>query len=274
MRRVIREPLDADVQANLDQRQAEADRKRAAGDLQVDTEWQNARQARSLRAAEATLKHMMGERQRCMYCLDSHGTDIEHFWPKTAYPERLFRWPNLLLCCAECGRLKGDRFPLSEGQPLLVDPTVEEPWLVLDFDPTTGNIVARFDVAANDWALKGLKTVEILQLDRREALAAGYRRTLRRLAAVVERCLAEGLPAASGLITALQDADDHGLLGWCFIGAGQTMSPFSDLAPAAARCLGHVRRGLATGRRELTTQNTGNPKNLCVLCALCGFFVV
>jgi len=93
---------------------------------------------------------------------------------------------------------------------------------------------------------KGFKTVEILQLDRREALAAGYRRTLRRLAAVVERCLAEGLPAASGLITALQDADDHGLLGWCFIGAGQTMSPFSDLRQQQpdvwARCVAVLRQ--------------------------------
>jgi hypothetical protein len=71
MRRVIREPLAADVQENLDQRQAEADRKRAAGELRVETEWQNARQTRSLRAVEATLKRMMGERQRCMYCLDS-----------------------------------------------------------------------------------------------------------------------------------------------------------------------------------------------------------
>jgi len=229
MRRVIREPLDADIQDNLDQRQAEADRKRAAGELRVETEWQNARQTRPLRAVEATLKRMMGERQRCMYCLDSHGTDIEHFWPKAPYPEQLFRWLNLLLCCAECGRLKGDRFPLAEGQPLLVDPTAEQPWRYLDFDPTTGNIVARFDVAANDWAPKGLKTVEILQLDRREALAAGYRRTLRRLASVVEGSLGEGAPDAASLIGALQDADDHGLLGWCFVGTGQTVPPFSDL---------------------------------------------
>ena len=229
MRRVIREPLDADVQANINQRQAEADRKRAAGELQVETEWQTARQTRPLRAVEATLKHMMGERQRCMYCLDSHGTDIEHFWPKTPYPERLFVWLNLLLCCTECGRLKGDRFPLAEGQPLLIDPTTEEPWLCLDFDPTTGNVVARFDVDANNWSPQGLKTVEVLQLDRREALATGYRRTLRRLSSVVERHLSEGAPDAASLIAALRDADDHGLLGWCFMGTGQTMSPFSNL---------------------------------------------
>ena len=246
MRRVMREPLDADIQANLDQRQAEADRKRAAGELRVETEWQTARPTRPLRAVEATLKRMMGERQRCIYCLDSHETDIEHFWPKTPYPERLFLWPNLLLCCVECGRLKGNRFPLAAGQPLLIDPTVEEPWLYLDFDPTTGNVVARFDMDTNAWSPKGLKTVEVLQLDRREALAAGYRRTLRRLAAVVERHLSESAPAAGELVAGLQDADDHGLLGWCFIGAGQTMSPFSDLRQQQpdvwARCVAVLRQ--------------------------------
>jgi 5-methylcytosine-specific restriction endonuclease McrA len=128
MRRVIRPPLAEVVQENLIQRQAEADRKRMEDALRVNDEWQTARQSRPLLAVLATLKQMMGERERCMYCLDSHGTDIEHFWPKTPYPERMFLWPNLLLCCAECGRLKGNRFPLVAGQPMLVDPTAEEPW--------------------------------------------------------------------------------------------------------------------------------------------------
>lgn len=130
MRRVMRETLDVDVQDNLNQRQVEADRKRAAAALQVNAEWKNARQTAPLQSVLAALKHIMGEHERCMYCLDSHATDIEHFWPKTPYPERLFLWPNLLLCCTECGRLKGDRFPLAEGQPLLIDPTAEEPWLI------------------------------------------------------------------------------------------------------------------------------------------------
>jgi uncharacterized protein (TIGR02646 family) len=172
---------------------------------------------------------MMGERERCMYCLDSHGTDIEHFWPKTPYPERMFQWPNLLLCCAECGRFKGDRFPVSDGLPLLVDPTAEEPWLHLDFDPMTGNVVARFDIDQNDWSRKGQATVETLKLDRREALAIGYQKTFRRLVAVIERFLKDNNASSESLLKLLQEADDHGLLGWCFMGTGQLMPPFADL---------------------------------------------
>ena len=74
---------------------------------------------------------------------------------------------------------------------MLIDPTAEEPWQYLDFDPTTGNVVARFDLDSDNWSPKGQGTVELLQLDRREALSVGYRRTYRRLAALVERHLNE-----------------------------------------------------------------------------------
>ena len=112
---------------------------------------------------------------------------------------------------------------------MLVDPTAEEPWHHLDFDPTTGNVVARFDTNANDWSAKGLRTVEVLQLDQREAMAAGYSKTYRRLSALVERHLQEGLNNGAAFVASLHEADDHGLLGWCVIGTGANLPPFSDL---------------------------------------------
>lgn len=229
MRRIVRESLDADVQYKLDQKRLEADRKCSEGNLEVGGEWKNARQTKPLLTVLATLKHMMGECERCMYCLDSHGTDIEHFWPKALYPERMFLWSNLLLCCAECGRFKGDHFPLDNGQPLLVDPTAEEPWTYLDFDPATGNVIARFEIDRNDWSLKGQATVDTLQLDRREALSNIYQRTYRRLVAVIEQYLAKVSASVDSLVVDLRNADDHGLLGWGFVGTGQQVSPFSDL---------------------------------------------
>jgi uncharacterized protein (TIGR02646 family) len=230
MRSITRLPLDEAAQAGLAQRQAAADHKRLAGTLHVSDEWQSARQTHLLRTVVlGTLRRMMGERERCMYCLDSHGTDIEHFWPKKPYPERMFQWPNMLLCCTECGRLKGNRFPLLDGQPLIIDPTAEEPWEHLDFDPTTGNIIPRFDLNTDDWSARGQTTVGVLQLDRREAMAAGYRRTFLRLAALAERHLHSGATSADALISALNDADKHGLLGWCFIGTGQHVPPFQEL---------------------------------------------
>jgi len=229
MRHVKRLPLNKKTTDYLAKRQTKAGQKKLAGTLTPNEEWKSARQTKSLEAVLAALRRMMGTRERCMYCLDSHGADVEHFWPKSPYPERMFLWPNLLLCCTECGRFKGDRFPLENGQPLLIDPTIEEPWNHLDFDPETGNLVAKFNLQGNNWSAKGLATVEVLQLDRREALAAGYIKTLRRLSSVVIGWLHAGAPMVDDLITSLKEADDHGLLGWCFYGTGLNISPFCDL---------------------------------------------
>jgi len=229
VRRITRQPLNQDVQADLIVRQTSVDQKRNTVGFSATDEWKTARQSYTLSTVLTTLRHMTGERQRCVYCLDSHGTDIEHFWPKTPYPERMFDWLNLLLCCAECGRFKGDRFPVVDQMPLLVDPTAEDPWQYLDFDPTTGNIVPRFDVDLNDYAIKGVETVKLLQLDQREAIASGYKKTLRRLSQIVEDAIRHLTPSAEALIAQLIDADDHGLLTWCFLYSGRNEVPFCTL---------------------------------------------
>ena len=227
MRRIIRNDLPQGTKKALDDRQENANEKRAAGTLDIEKEWKSARQTRPLKTALSALKTMAGERQRCMYCGDSHGTDIDHFWPKMPYPERMFRWLNLLLSCTECGRFKGDRFPVDNGTAVLLDPTADDPWRHLDFDPDTGNIAARFDTDANDWSQRGMKTVEILQLDRREALNASYQKTWRRLRIRLEAAIHEAAPDSGVLANALREADDHGLLGWCITGTGGSVAPFS-----------------------------------------------
>jgi len=231
MRRIQRAALPKVAQTYLSKRQLAANEKHKKGDLNIERDWKSARQTKPLKAVVATLQAMMGPRQRCMYCLDSHGADIERFRPKAAYPKRMYEWPNLLLCCTECGRFKGNKFPISGRQALLIDPTREDPWKYLDFDPVTGNISARFDLQLNDWSAKGMATVDVLKLDRREALSAGYLKTLRHLSDIVERALLGGAVAIDVpvLMTELKNVDDHGLLGWCLSDRGQTVYPFNDL---------------------------------------------
>ena len=229
MRRIQRTALPKAAQDYLSSRQSAANEKHKKSALTIESDWKSARQTQSLKTVVATLQTMMGPRQRCMYCLDSHGADIEHFRPKANYPQRMYDWPNLLLCCTECGRFKGNQFPLSGRLPLLIDPTREDPWRHLDFDPDTGNITARFDLALNDWSAKGAATVEVLQLDQREALSAGYLKTLRHLGEIVRRALRGGVIVAPALMGELKNADDHGLLAWCLSDRGQAIFPFSDL---------------------------------------------
>lgn len=225
MRRVYRPVLPRRVQTYLDSR-----RRATAGASSVERAWKAARQTKTMTEVVRNLHAMAGERERCMYCMDSHGSDIEHFWPKGFYPERTFLWPNMLLCCTECGRFKGNRFPLLDaGFPALVDPSAEDPWEFLEFDPDTGNLTARYDVAGRIFSPKGVATVETLQLDRREGMAAGYRKTYRRIVDYVRNALAQGIAEPRMLADELMQLDDHGLLGWCFGPVGIRIEPFKEL---------------------------------------------
>jgi uncharacterized protein (TIGR02646 family) len=219
--------------------------KKQAGTLEVEKEWSASRKTQKIKDVVRVLRQMMGIRERCVYCLDSHGADIEHFWPKAPFPERMFRWPNLLLCCAECGRMKGDRFPLDHGAPLLIDPSAEDPWAYLDFDPVTGNLTSRFDANTGAFFAKGECTVELLQLDRREALAAGYLNTWKRLVSLIWDYLLTRSQTPQQLAENLIKEDEHGLLGWCFDGSGQNEPPFRELREQAPEtwkiCAGAVR---------------------------------
>ncbi|MGW4890996.1 HNH endonuclease [Kitasatospora sp. NPDC004240] len=75
------------------------------------------------------LSEMAAGRERCMYCGDNQGTDIDHFEPIDRHPLRAFDWTNHVLACSLCNsHLKGTGFPLGDdGSPLLIDPTAEDP---------------------------------------------------------------------------------------------------------------------------------------------------
>lgn len=91
-------------------------------------------------AIKNALHHMASGIERCMYCCDSHGTDIEHFWPKSKHPHRAFVWENYLLACSHCNsNEKRTKFPQdAAGNPLLIDPSADDPLEHLVLSPDTG----------------------------------------------------------------------------------------------------------------------------------------
>lgn len=123
------------------------------------------------------LKEMAGGLERCMYCEHNEGTDIEHFWPKSEYPERAFDWPNYLSACSHCNsNHKRAKFPLSNGVPELLDPTVDEPSHHLRLLPING----KYDPIGP----KGKPSIEVFDLngdERGRKLPQGRRDTLLKL---------------------------------------------------------------------------------------------
>ncbi|WP_344874553.1 HNH endonuclease [Nonomuraea antimicrobica] len=120
--------------------------------------WSSARTETEL--VRVALREMSSALERCMYCGDSRGTDIDHFEPINSSPLRTFDWINHLLACSSCNsNAKRDRFPCDgAGAPLLVDPTSEDPFDHLRLILRTGAYRASTP--------KGEATIEVFQLNR------------------------------------------------------------------------------------------------------------
>ncbi|MEV7218082.1 hypothetical protein AB0O31_33935 [Kitasatospora cineracea] len=129
-------------------------------------EWQRAATAKSM--IRELLEAMAPGVLRCMYCLDSRGTDIDHFAPKSRVPLWTFCWHNHLLACSHCNsNLKRDAYPCdSFGQCLLIDPTVEDPADHLRLDPITGEYQGC--TPDGESSAKGVVSIRVFGLNRYE----------------------------------------------------------------------------------------------------------
>lgn len=116
-----------------------------------------------------TLAAMAPGLERCMYCGDSQGTDIDHFEPLRVNPLRTFDWNNHLLACSLCNsHLKRDQFPTADdGTPLLIDPSREDPAAHLHLSLAAGEYLHLSD--------RGKATIKVFGLNR-SILMRGRRR--------------------------------------------------------------------------------------------------
>lgn len=72
---------------------------------------------------------------KCAFCEckpgQSGNREVEHFEPKSLYPDRTFDWDNLLPACRKCNEAKGD---FDTRTVPIVNPTVENPELILTYN--------------------------------------------------------------------------------------------------------------------------------------------
>ncbi|QSQ21014.1 hypothetical protein JY651_38335 [Pyxidicoccus parkwayensis] len=157
MRRLSREPLSSEAMHFLAERTQKV---MAAADPSAEARRLWEQKGRAFDEIRAALEVMASGRERCMYCEDSAGTDIEHFWPKADYPQKAFTWTNYLLACSTCNsNHKREQFPRdASGLPLLIDPTVDEPREHLRLSGSTGKFTHRTP--------KGVQSIEVFGLGR------------------------------------------------------------------------------------------------------------
>ncbi|MET7989162.1 HNH endonuclease [Streptomyces sp. NPDC005281] len=98
--------------------------------------------------------------ERCMYCEDNLGTDIDHVQPLAEAPLRAFDWLNHLLACSYCNsHTKGRQYPCdADGHSLLIDPSTEDP---------ADHLVLRLAAGQYDpLSDKGRETIRVFSLNR------------------------------------------------------------------------------------------------------------
>lgn len=117
----------------------------------------------------------------CNYCEINEATHIEHIYPQSRFPGKAFAWENYMLACPQCNTekwdkcsllLEGQLYRLKKGEEPFTDvlafinPREEDPanflWLNLSV----------FDFEAFDDNIKATETIEILALNKRDALKA------------------------------------------------------------------------------------------------------
>lgn len=173
--------------------------------------WKNfGRSAARARTLE-TLIDMCPGVTRCMYCEDSQGTAIDHFRPRSTFPGSSFVWLNYLLACSFCNsNMKRDAFPLApDGSPLLIDPTLVDPFEHLALAARTGEYVGRTDI--------GRATVVVFGLNRDECVR-GRRNAWVAMEALILRYGAthrqQGSAATGRILTALTEYPFQGVRRW------------------------------------------------------------
>ncbi|MGB5685050.1 MAG: retron system putative HNH endonuclease [Candidatus Electrothrix sp.] len=146
---------------------------------------------------------------KCAYCESKvthvdHG-DIEHYRPKSKFPELTFTWSNLLLACGVCNgtKYKGDKFPEEEQDGPLVHPCEDDPSQHFSFhyEPQAG-IASIYGITP-----RGETTEKILGLNR-HALRAYRSGQIAKLYTLAQ--LADSDPEAAALFQeATEDSAEY-----------------------------------------------------------------
>ena len=206
MRRLHDPGLPATALEKLNNYQTQVDE---AGDYPVCVAegkrlFESRRSNSTFESVKKCLSCMCAGAQRCVYCEDSVGDEVEHIKPKDLYPEDVFRWPNYVYACGACNSRKNNKFavitdagrvivtrlrnapivPPVPGDPAFINPRFENPRDLITMDLLETFLMLPKDDLDADQKSRADFTIDTLGLNRDLLLAArknafsGYRARL------------------------------------------------------------------------------------------------
>lgn len=189
--------LSAEARADLNARHTEASRLTPRS-AEIDAAWRRFYDTPTRDELVSALRAMADG--KCAYCECVDPRDVEHFYPKSWYPERMFRWDNLLFVCKTCNLDKKERFPTDGAQSLLIEPSAEDPARFFRWDPSTGRPLVNSEPTRRRRAEETLKTLPRLK---HQALAE-ERRQLRLAVSFLLTEVLEETPRPPDVVSRLQ----------------------------------------------------------------------
>lgn len=116
--------------------------------------WNSPKIKKSLREAMLKMSH-----KKCSYCecrleIESKDATIDHFLPKSKYPDKIVEWENLFPSCLRCNRKKNNR------EETIVNPCENEPREYLGIRK-----INRFRFKAIDSEGIGENTIDVVGLN-------------------------------------------------------------------------------------------------------------
>lgn len=150
--------------------------------------YSNARKAKWFESVVKELGELAGPGERCMFCSGSEASDVEHYKPKSVFPQLAMTWENYLWSCTPCNRGKLDRFPPDTGPGgRLINPLDENVWDFFFIDDF-GLLTPRYDRQANTLNPRAVTTRDMLSLNR-DALQISRKQRIENLKRDVYNCL-------------------------------------------------------------------------------------
>jgi len=126
------------------------------------------REKQSLRTIVANSLRGMTQ-GRCSYCdgypIESVGVEhIDHFKPKSVFPELVCEWANLFLSCSKCNTKKNANWD-EKNIPLRPDEPGYSFFRYFDYNVETGELIPN-NLASSEEQNKAKATIEIFNLNR------------------------------------------------------------------------------------------------------------
>ncbi|MGL6074413.1 MAG: hypothetical protein ACRC8S_09665 [Fimbriiglobus sp.] len=164
MRKQIRPTLPTDLQADLDEFQTQWDAKHLA-DPDAPFTWYV---RDGVNARDRLLEHLQALNQKhCSFC-DGYPIEafteepIEHFRPKSLFPEVAYQWENLFYICTGCNGNKNDKWHES-----LVKPDLSEYFFLTYFMFNQYGDIVENPTASEDIKVAARETIRVYGLNKR-----------------------------------------------------------------------------------------------------------